>query len=122
MPANKAKDRSPASTASPQSCMTTSPRRRPTRRRTFIGATPVWPSLGGSQKAGQGVKVGVLDTGIWPEHPSFADPGISHPGGTYACEFGLSGDADRSGANFACNDKLIGAYAFLETQLEFTDP
>ena len=86
----------------------------------FIGADQVWPSIGGSQKAGQGVKVGVLDTGIWPEHPSFTDPGISHPGGTYGCEFGLSGEPNDPA--FVCNDKLIGAYAFLETQLAFTDP
>ena len=57
----------------------------------------------------------MLDTGIWPEHPSFDDPGISHPGGSYGCEFGLSGeDGDDA---FACNDKLIGAYAFTETYL-----
>ena len=35
----------------------------------FIGATAVWPSLGGSANAGSNVIVGVIDTGIWPEHP-----------------------------------------------------
>ena len=56
---------------------------------TFIGATEAWKSLGGSTTAGQGVKVGVLDTGIWPEHPMLADPGIPFPGGgPYGCEFG----------------------------------
>ncbi len=59
----------------------------------FLGATNVYPLLGGTSTAGEGVIVGVLDTGIWPEHPSFDDPGISHPGGSYGCEFGLSGRA-----------------------------
>jgi len=86
----------------------------------FIGADLVWPTIGGNQKAGQGVKVGVLDTGIWPQHPSFGDPGISHPGGTYACEFGLSGEANDAAT--ACNDKLIGAYAFLDNNLINTGP
>ena len=45
----------------------------------FTGASAVWPALGGSSKAGEGVIVGVLDTGVWPEHPSFVDPGIAHP-------------------------------------------
>lgn len=83
----------------------------------FIGATAVWPSLGGSSKAGQGVIVGVLDSGIWPENPSFADPGISHPGGTYECDFGDGSDPDK-GAAFVCNDKLIGAYTFVDTYLD----
>jgi subtilisin family serine protease len=79
----------------------------------FTGASAVWPSLGGSSKAGEGVIVGVLDTGVWPEHPSFNDPGISHPGGgPYACQFGVAGDAP-----FTCNDKLIGAYAKTATYL-----
>ncbi|PZQ91519.1 MAG: serine protease [Leifsonia xyli] len=76
----------------------------------FIGADAVWPSLGGRDKAGQGVIVGVIDTGIWPEHPMLADNGIPKPaGGPWACDFGTGGDAA-----FACNDKLVGAYAFLD--------
>lgn len=82
----------------------------------FVGATQVWPSLGGSITAGQGVKVGVIDTGIWPEHPMFADLGIPYPGGTYGCEFGDGIDPD-FGADFTCTDKLIGAYAFTDTYL-----
>lgn len=86
----------------------------------FTGADQVWPSLGGSTKAGEGVIVGVIDTGIWPEHPSFADNGISAPaGGPFACEFGTSGQSDD--ASFACNDKLIGAHAFTDTYLSLLD-
>src|SRR5262245_48226059 len=38
----------------------------------FIGATNLWQKLGGQGSAGEGVVVGVLDTGIWPEHPSYS--------------------------------------------------
>jgi hypothetical protein len=82
----------------------------------FVGAPAVWSSLGGEATAGQGVKVGVLDTGIWPEHPMLADPGIPNPGGgPYECDFGLSGEPNDPA--FVCNDKLIGAYAFLYTNI-----
>ncbi|MEO5986086.1 MAG: S8 family serine peptidase, partial [Candidatus Limnocylindria bacterium] len=82
----------------------------------FIGATQAWSQLGGSTTAGEGVIVGVLDTGIWPQHPSLADNGIDHPGGTYGCEFG-DGTDPLLGDPFTCNDKLIGAYAFTDTNL-----
>jgi hypothetical protein len=36
----------------------------------FIGAPDAWGDLGGQENAGEGVIVGVLDTGIWPEHQS----------------------------------------------------
>jgi subtilisin family serine protease len=81
----------------------------------FIGAPTVWSSLGGQQSAGEGVIVGVLDTGIWPEHASYSDPDPSGkpyaappaaPDGSRACEF--TGGAN-PGPAFACNNKLIGA-------------
>jgi len=85
----------------------------------FVGADAVWPSLGGSTTAGEGVKVGVLDTGIWPEHPMLADLGISTPpGGPYDCQFGASGTPGDD--PFICNDKMLGGYAFTDTYMAFT--
>jgi subtilisin family serine protease len=82
----------------------------------FLGAPDVWAQLGGQPTAGEGVIVGVLDTGIWPEHPSWEDPGIDHPGGTFGCEFG-DGTDPLLGDGFTCNDKLIGAYARTDTYM-----
>jgi len=88
----------------------------------FIGAPTVWNQLGGQESAGDNVIVGVLDTGIWPEHPSFADPDPSGkpysapapaPSGLpRTCQF--SGGAN-PGPAFSCNNKLIGAYRFMNT-------
>ena len=82
----------------------------------FIGATDAWGDLGGSQTAGEGVIVGVLDTGVWPEHASYTDPGIDAPEGEFACEFG-DGTDPALGDPFECNDKLVGAYAFTDTYM-----
>lgn len=82
----------------------------------FVGAKKLWGQLGGPTSAGEGVIVGVLDSGVWPEHPGFADPdpkGNAYPAppGTYACTF--SGGSN-PGAPFTCNNKLIGAHRFLD--------
>jgi len=79
----------------------------------FVGADAVWASVGGPVLAGAGVKVGVIDTGIWPEHPMLADLGLPAMPGSYNCEFGLSSNPDD--ASFTCNDKMLGAYAFMDT-------
>lgn len=86
----------------------------------FIGAPALWRELGGAEMAGEGVVVGVLDTGIWPEHPSFSDPDPAGkpypppPGGPYGCDFGDTA-WNPDDAPFTCNNKLIGAYEFRDT-------
>jgi subtilisin family serine protease len=78
-----------------------------------IGASAVWPSLGGTDHAGEGVLVANLDTGVWPESPMLEDRGLPAPPKSYGCQFGVSGQA--SDAAFSCNHKLVGAYAFTDT-------
>ena len=86
----------------------------------FLGLT----AAGGAYDLGvegDGVVVGVIDTGIWPEHPSFADDG------TYpvppitlddserpTCEFGNT-EHNLADVPFECNNKLVGARQMLDT-------
>ncbi|XP_051114525.1 subtilisin-like protease 3 [Andrographis paniculata] len=53
---------------------------------------------------GQGIVIGVIDTGVFPDHPSFADQGMPPPPPKWkgACQFNFT----------ACNNKLIGARYF----------
>ncbi|RDV24446.1 serine protease [Alteromonas aestuariivivens] len=64
---------------------------------------------------GEDVIVGILDTGITPENPSFADDGsYSDPatlGWSGICDAGEETEA----GTFNCNNKLIGARYFKET-------
>jgi subtilisin family serine protease len=95
----------------------------------FIGAPAVWTALGGQESSGEGIIVGVIDTGIWPEHPSFSDPDPSGkaylpppaaPSGLdRACAF--SGGSN-PGSAFTCNNKLIGAYRELSTYDALSGP
>ncbi len=69
---------------------------------------------------GEGVIVGVIDSGIWPEHPSFADDG-SYPdlgivldNSRPTCEFGNTAH-NPDDVPFTCNDKLLGARQMLDT-------
>jgi len=85
----------------------------------------LWEQLGGVENAGEDVIIGVIDTGIWPEHPSFSDqidlvdrPGKSGkrtlaygppPADWYgSCQSGELWSQDD------CNNKLIGARYFLD--------
>ena len=87
---------------------------------TFIGAPTLWAKEGGQALAGQGVIFGDLDTGLWPEHPSFADTGLlSAPpakadGTPRTCDFGDNPLTPATDV-FACTNKLIGGEPFLDT-------
>ena len=92
----------------------------------FIGAPTIWADEGGQPLAGAGVIFADLDTGIWPEHPSFADnAGLAAPpptpgGHARECDFGdnpLTPEPDV----FECNNKVIGGQPFLETYMD-NDP
>ena len=87
----------------------------------WIGATNVWPTIGGSKLAASNVVVGVIDTGVWPENPMFAadpaEPAPPKPLSAYHCDFGNGSDVAHLGPTFACNNKLIGAYNFTQTYM-----
>ena len=103
----------------------------------LTGPGGVWESLGGSAKAGKGVVVGVLDSGYWPENPSFAGaplgttpPPASDPyrpykdgnsikmvksdGNTFTgvCQAGETAAGDFDGTE--CNQKVISARYFAD--------
>ncbi len=71
---------------------------------------------------GENVIVGVIDNGIWPEHPSFADDGSYPPLPDFAldgserpnCEFGNTAHNPDDVA-FSCNNKLLGGRQMLDT-------
>jgi hypothetical protein len=87
----------------------------------FLNAGPVYSALGGTANAGAGIIYGNLDSGIWPEHPSFADQGnlSAPPGPARACDYGDNPLTPASDP-FACNNKLIGGHTFLTAYL--SDP
>lgn len=91
----------------------------------FIGLDKpggLWEQLGGQGLAGEDIVIGIIDSGIWPENPSFADKvdanGVpSHSGSTpmYGAPPATWKGACDSGEGFTqtdCNNKLIGARYF----------
>ncbi len=79
----------------------------------FIAADQIWggETPGGISTKGEGIVVGILDTGINFDHPSFADdqdPDYAYPPTTPKGVCAVS-DGPYEGA---CNNKLIGAYSF----------
>jgi subtilisin family serine protease len=69
---------------------------------------------------GEGVVVGVVDTGIWPEHPSLSAVGFGPRPATFSgtgCDFG-NGAYNAADAAFACNNKLLAAKAYSAGFLE----
>ncbi len=92
---------------------------RSTTRRTdsvdspgFLGADRAWAAAGGPEEAGRGTVVGVVDSGIWPENPSFSalpDAGLSGPAG-----FGGACETGEQWEESDCNSKVVSARYFVK--------
>ncbi|VAH64389.1 unnamed protein product [Triticum turgidum subsp. durum] len=78
----------------------------------FLGLPEgAWVQDGGPQCAGQGVVVGLIDTGIDPNHPSFADDLTTD---NYPVPAHYSGNCEVTSdfPSGSCNRKLVGARHF----------
>ena len=80
----------------------------------LIGAPALWDgvNLPGLETRGEGVVVGIIDTGINSQHPAFAETDMD--GYTHTNPYGSGnfvGWCDTDDPTF-CNDKLIGAWSF----------
>lgn len=107
----------------------------------MYGKSGVWAKHGTQANAGSGIVVGDLDTGIWPENPSFSGEELSGAptgpwaarmdplgnttmkkadGGTFrgACETGTGDDWDLSD----CSTKIIGARYYPDTFVDTVPP
>jgi subtilisin family serine protease len=77
----------------------------------WLGAADIWNgTVGFGASQGEGVVIGVIDSGINWEHPSFADPS-----GGYSYQNPL---LDQKGLcskpEVICNNKLVGVYDFVQ--------
>ncbi|MEO5708220.1 MAG: S8 family serine peptidase [Nocardioidaceae bacterium] len=78
------------------------------------GPRGVWAAHGGPERAGHGVVVGVVDTGIWPDNPSFRGLPQRTPG-TAPQLAGFHGSCD-PGEDWSaedCSDKVVSARWFV---------
>ncbi|WP_436528762.1 S8 family serine peptidase [Actinoplanes sp. HUAS TT8] len=89
----------------------------------LTGRTGVWQqSFGGDKHAGEGTIIGVIDSGYWPESPSFAPMSEPRPDArTIAAKF--KGTCDFGTAEPArCNNKVIGARWYDNDALSTLNP
>jgi len=80
----------------------------------WIGAPGIWDDLAGNQ--GEGIIIGVIDTGINPDNPSFAavgpNDGYVHVNPYGSGNYTPGSYCDDPAVTF-CNDKLIGAWDYV---------
>ena len=87
------------------------------------GASALWSASASnpSSNKGEGTVVGIIDTGINTDHPSFA--AVGGDGYTHTNPLGDKYLGDCATAEFAdlCNDKLIGVYSYPEITAAYVD-
>lgn len=81
----------------------------------LTGDSGVWQrQFGGTEHAGEGVIVGIIDSGIHPEHPSFAPLPASSTDDEVKARFRGTCDKGQEEPYFTCNNKLIGGRYFVD--------
>lgn len=86
----------------------------------LIGAPAFWNATGGDNR-GEGVVIGVIDSGINWEHRYFSDDPSDAGGYEYSNPLGEQlGECSK--ASVECNDKLIGVYDFADEGTNGRDP
>jgi minor extracellular serine protease Vpr len=78
----------------------------------LVSASAGWAAVGGAGKAGEGVKIAVLDSGIDETHPGLVDPTLSTPAG-----YPKTGNADDA---THATSKVIAVRSFVSS-LPFAD-
>ena len=87
---------------------------------TYIGAPELWAgSVNNIEAKGEGIIIGIMDSGINGDHPSFAATGGDEFVHTNPLGAGnYLGECDPANDDFdaasVCNDKLIGRYLFVD--------
>ncbi|KAG7956099.1 hypothetical protein I3843_11G107800, partial [Carya illinoinensis] len=83
-----------------------------TRSWDFLGLSPQSPNnILHNSKMGDGVIIGVFDTGIWPESKSFGDDGLGPVPSRWQ---GVCISGDKFNATTNCNKKIIGARSYID--------
>ncbi|WCJ25751.1 subtilisin-like serine protease 3 [Euphorbia peplus] len=86
----------------------------------FLGIPAgVWPMLGGAESSGKGVVIGLIDTGINPEHPSFTNS--SSLGSLYPSKFRGKCATGEKFPPSACHGKIVGAQYFARAAIAAGD-
>jgi len=80
----------------------------------LINAPAAWNTLGGSQNAGAGIKIGIIDNGIDQTHPAFQDSSLSTPAGFPICKIAYpSGSVNVPNCSAFTNNKVIVARSYV---------
>src|SRR6185436_2725465 len=76
----------------------------------FLGVSSVWASqFGDPARAGAGVIIGVIDTGYWPESPSFAPLPEPRPDNEIIQQKWYADGVAKCDKGVTCTNKVIGA-------------
>src|SRR5579884_1256605 len=88
----------------------------------LINVPAAWNTVGGQGKAGEGVKIAIIDTGIDNHHAAFQDSSLAAPAGFPAC---LNTTQSEIATGYNCSDftnnKVIVAKSFVQ-YLNDNDP